>query len=85
MEHKMEHKNDAKKYLTYCFHGLTVVYPQGTTKTSPAHTLCGHPQALLEKRWTLKDVIAWVEQVKQPQWKKFFSFFKFQIFIVKYW
>ena len=72
------------KSLVFCFHGLSVKY-EITGATALPTSLCGHSQAT----WgpgvrTVKQVIGWVEGIKQPKWGKTIRFWKFQLSLSKY-
>lgn len=76
-----------KKHLLICWHGLTVGYDTPPTITAIPHSLCNHITFWFRENElkSIKEVIKWVETVRQPKWGKVFRIGKFQISISKYW
>ena len=75
----------AKKHLMLCWHGLTVFQDHPPFTSGMPITLCNHPFAQTKEFKSIKQVIEWVETVKQPWWAKTWRICKFQISLVKYY
>jgi hypothetical protein len=73
------------KTLIVCSHGLSVYYDINKYASALPYLLCGHfPFQKFKTLKTIKQVIAWVETIRQPQWFRSFRLGKYNFSIVKY-
>lgn len=78
--------NKPKKHLILCWHGLSVGYETPPFTSGLPLTLCHHQifWDVKQEFKSLKQVIEWVETIKQPKWAKVGRWWKFQFSICKY-